>query len=213
MLNLSELLHWSEYSKLLIGLLAISDPLTSLPMFLGLTEGLSRSRKRKVFQVAVLAYALLLLAFTYFGESILGVFGIQLSAFKVAGGILLLLSALEMMQSHATPDAINQPLSQNPISIGIAPLAIPSLAGPGAISTVIIYAHTNESFTHQLLVTLVILSASAVIYGVFATAVRVGKFLNQTTSTAMSRIMGLINASLGVEFILDGISAHFPQIF
>lgn len=211
MSGLAEFLHWSEYTKLLIGLLAISTPLAAVPIFLALTEEFSRKKQRQIALVAALTYTLLLLTFTYFSESILDLFGITLSAFKVAGGILLLLSSLDMMQSSPAAGKTAERLS-NVVSMGIVPLAIPILAGPGAISTIIIYAHLHEGLGHKLLITGVIMSASIIIYGLFIVTVNMGSLFGQMAVTVINRIMGLIIGSIGVEFIMDGIAEHFPTL-
>lgn len=180
-------------------------------MFVALTENFSKRKQRQISFVTALTYASLLLVFAYFSESILAMFGITLEAFKVAGGILLLLNALDMMKSSPVSKGTVDRLS-NGVSVGIVPLAIPILAGPGAISTIIVFAHLHEGFAHKLIVTGVIVSASAIIYGLFLVTVKMGSFLGPTAATVINRIMGLIIASIGIEFILDGVGEHFPRL-
>src|SRR5687767_11594460 len=141
MLDWSELQNWNEYLKLLVGLLAIIDPLAVVPAFLSLAGRYTTAEKRQIATVAPIAVFFTLLIFTFFGAAILELFAISLAAFRIAGGILLLLLALDMMRSHDKPtDAPQSSSPKPPASLAIIPLAIPLMAGPGAISTVIIYS-------------------------------------------------------------------------
>lgn len=211
-MNWAEIENWTEYSKLLIGLFAITGPLSTLPVFLGLTAQKSASEKIRVAQVAVLTFAVSLLIFTYFGQAILDIFGISLAAFRIAGGILLLITALDMMRSDVETKPVENTRNSKTAAIGIVPLAIPLLAGPGAISTIIVYAGAHESFEHSILVSLVILSVALLVYLIFRLALAMGPMLGDTVTIVMNRVMGLIVAAIGIEFIIHGIADHFPQL-
>jgi multiple antibiotic resistance protein len=208
----SELLNWNEYTKLLIGLFAISTPIAAIPIFLSLSGAFTDIEKKRIALVTSVTYAITLLVFTYFGQMILNVFGITIGAFKVAGGILLLFSALEMMRSSPSPPSIEDASTSTPISIGIVPLAIPILSGPGAISTIIIYAHHHESAAHSMLVSGVIITVALFVYFLFRASLGLGPILGKTTTLIMNRVMGLIVASIAIEFILDGVAGHFPKL-
>ena len=206
------LLNWNEYTKLFIGLLAISTPLAAVPVFLSLSGTFTGVEKKRIALAASFAYAITLLIFTYFGQLILNVFGITITAFKVAGGILLLLSALEMMRSGPSTPALDDASDAKAVSIGIVPLAIPLLAGPGAISTIIIYSHYHESTPHNILVSGVIITVALVIYLVFRMALGLGPMFGKTATIVLNKVMGLIIGSIAIEFILDGIAKHFPGL-
>lgn len=207
----TELQNWNEYTKLLIGLFAISTPLAAIPVFLSLSGTFTNNEKKRIALTASVTYAITLLIFTFFGNEILNIFGITIAAFKVAGGILLLLSALDMMRSTPSEPALESKENQTPIALGIVPLAIPLMAGPGAISTIIIYSSYHDSIEHGILIGGVIITISVVIYFIFRSALGVGKILGSTTSLVMNRVMGLIIASIAIEFIMDGFAAHFPE--
>ncbi|GAB4425793.1 MAG: YchE family NAAT transporter [Anaerolineales bacterium] len=211
-MNWAEISNWTEYSKLFIGLFAIAGPLSAVPIFLGLTGNKPVSEKNRVALVAILTFSVTLLVFTYFGEAILEIFGISLAAFRVAGGILLLLSALDMMRSDSSSKPVESSSASSSTAIGIVPLAIPFLSGPGAISTVIIYASVHEGLEHLLLVSLVILSVALLVYLVFRMAMSMGSLLGDTANLVMNRVMGLIVASIAIEFIFHGLAEHFPDL-
>ena len=208
----AELSNWTEYSKLLIGLLAITGPLSTVPIFLGLTANSSSTERRLVALVAVVTAAITLLIFAFFGQSILDIFGISLAAFRIAGGILLLLTALDMMRSDVAAKPAESAAPRKTAAIGIAPIAIPLLAGPGAISTIIIYASAHESSAHAVLVSLVILGVMLLVYLIFRLALSMGSLIGDTATTIMNRVMGLIVASIAIEFIIHGIAEHFPDL-
>jgi multiple antibiotic resistance protein len=211
-MNWAEIENWTEYSKLLIGLFAITGPLSSLPIFLGLTAERSILERIRVAQVAVLTFAISMLIFTYFGQAILDLFGISLPAFRIAGGILLLLTALDMMRSDMETKPAEKTTVVKSAAVGIVPLAIPLLAGPGSISTIIIYASAHESLAHSILVSIVILSVSLLVYLTFRLALSMGPIMGETATIVMNRVMGLIVASIAIEFMLHGIADHFPQL-
>ena len=214
-MNWSEISNWTEYSKLLIGLFAITAPLSAVPVFLGLTGNSENSMKKRVALVSVMTYAVALLVFTFFGKQILDIFGISLAAFRIAGGILLLLTALDMMRSgdeiEATESGEGAEI-KSAASVGIAPLGIPFLSGPGAMSTIIIYASAHDEWEHLVLVSLVILTVALAIYLLFYFATLLGPFLNQSSAMVMNRVMGLIVAAIAIEFIMHGIADHFPDL-
>lgn len=215
MFDWSELLNWSEYTKLLAGLFAITAPLGATPVFIGYVGHLGKKQQNTAAVVTVLAYFVLLSIFTFLGEAILAFFGITLAAFQVAGGLLLLLSALDMLRSNgdSDPDETDGPKEEiNPVSIAIAPLAIPLLAGPGAISTIMIYAGYHDSLAHSLLLTFVIFTVALIVFLLFRGALQMGTLLNQTTTIIINRVMGMIIASIAIEFIMDGFAGHFPQL-
>ncbi len=210
----SELSNWTEYTKLLAGLFAITEPLSSIPVFLSYGNHLNLKQKRAVALATALAYAIALSVFSLFGMAILSFFGITLAAFKVAGGLLLLMASLEMLKAKAEANTVNADDHKNfsPIAIAITPLTIPLLAGPGAISTIIVFSNLHASVSHSILVIVVILTVAAIIYGLLRSSLSMKKIFNPTTTMIISRVMGLIIASIAIEFIFDGLADHFPQI-
>jgi multiple antibiotic resistance protein len=149
----------------------------------------------------------------FIGEIILGFFGISFSSFRVAGGILILLMAIAMMHAKTsgtvrTKDETEE--SESKDSIAVVPLAIPLLAGPGAISTIILYAHKGSGFIHYFLVTLVIVFATAILYLSLKSTPYISKYLSKTGVNIFTRIMGLILTAIAIEFIANGLKGLFP---
>jgi multiple antibiotic resistance protein len=211
-MNWVELLDGAEYVKLFAGLLAMVDPFGAIPVYLGLTKDCSAKEKRQIGMVATFAFFCILVTFTFFGEAILGIFGIKIGAFQIAGGILLLLMALEMMNQKAIVPDDDDGQHSTKASLGIVPMALPLLAGPGAISTVIIYSHRHESIEYDFLITSVILVLAVCIFICLRLAPIIAGTLGKTGMAIFHRVMGLIIAAVGIEFILDGLMLHFPQL-
>lgn len=206
----TELLNITEYVKLSIGLIAICNPLSTLPVYLALTEQFSSSQKKRTVLVAALAFVVILILFTFMGEVILQFFGITIEAFRIAGGIYLLLMALEMIRGNPSSAHKQTPNAADMYSIGIVPLAIPLTAGPGAMSTIIVYAHRHISLAHDLLVSAVVVTVGIIFYLMLWFAPLASKMVGKAGLTVFNRIMGLIIAAIAVEFIIDGLAVHFP---
>ena len=211
MIDLSELSNWNEYIKLLAGLLAMVDPIGAVTVYLSVSEDRPAKEKREIIMVAAAVFIGVMLLFTFLGDAILALFSISIESFQIAGGVVLLLIALDMMvlrpKSTTTETQINS--ESSPASVAAFPLAIPMLAGPGAISLIIVFSHLHNSFTHKLLVGSLILTTATVIIFVFRAASVVGQLAGKTGMIVFDRIMGMIVASIGVEFIIGGIQAVF----
>jgi multiple antibiotic resistance protein len=203
---------WNEYVRLLVGLLALINPLTILPIFLSMVHGRSGVEKAHVSTVASLTVLVTLLIFTYLGAALLDLFAITIDSFRIAGGILLLLTALEMMRAKATTGERAADAETNLTSIGIVPLGIPLLAGPGAIVTTIVDASAVPTVTHKIAVSAVILIVAIVVYVTLRLSAKAGAYMSATAMTIFNRVMGLIIASIAVEFIIGGLAARFPVL-
>ena len=147
------------------------------------------------------------------GESVLRLFGIGIPSFQVAGGILILLMGITMLRaaydrSRHTPEEQAESVEKN--SIAVVPMAIPLLSGPGAISTVIVYANLDRSWPHLALVGCVIASVALAVLLALLMAERIASLLGRTGMNIITRVMGLIIASVAVEFIAKGLAALFP---
>lgn len=212
MFDAVELRDWNEYVRLLVGLLALINPLTVLPIFLGLVQGRSEPDKRHISSVAALTVLVTLLIFTYLGGALLDLFAITIDSFRIAGGILLLLTALEMMRAKAAARAGGEDTEVNITSIGIVPLGIPLLAGPGAIVTTIVDATALPSLAHKIAVSLVVVLVAIVVYVALRLSAKAGTYLSPTAMTVFNRVMGLIIASIAIEFMLGGLAARFPAL-
>ena len=206
------MLDWPEYGKLLVALWALVHPLGAIPIFLSLTERRPAER-RHIGLVAATAVGAILIACVFVGQALLQAFGIHIPSFRIAGGLLILFVALAMMQTpgHGTQEAPVNPQGSIPDrSVAVVPLAIPILAGPGAISTVIVYAHQSASLGHHLLICAIIVAVAASALVVLRLAVTIASLIGPTGMQVFTQIMGLLIAAIAVEFITQGLAATFP---
>ncbi len=142
------MLEWTGYIKIFTTLLAIVNPLGVIPIFISLTSGLVAQEHKHIARTTSTAVAVVLIVATLFGKPLLNFFGVSIASFKVGGGILLLLMAIAMMQAKHTPSKQTPEKAEEAEekeSIAVVPIAMPLLAGPGAISTVIIYADVSSN--------------------------------------------------------------------
>ena len=193
-------------------LLVVADPIFLSALFLGVTHGMSNQHRREVaFRASVIAFAILVAA-GLAGAQLLELLGISLSAFRIAGGLLLLSAAADMVfdrrasrEKKTADEAISIDHVRN---IAAFPLAIPLMAGPGAITAMILLAGRAEGQMHLLaalfaVAALVMLSC----YIAFLGAERISKVMGVTGRAVITRLLGIILAALAVQFIIDGVVA------
>lgn len=193
-----------------VTLLVVVDPLGLAPIFAALTRGYSEKQKREAAIRGTALGALILFAFALAGDVLLEALGIGLPAFRIAGGILLFLLSLDMifarptgLRSRSVRDQEEESYQQD---ISVFPLAIPLLAGPGAITTVLLYTGGSDPaqvalFMVVLLVVLILTLASLLL------APRIMRLFGDTGANVLSRVLGVLLAALAVQFVLDGLGA------
>lgn len=209
------MLDYAEYIKIFIGLLAIVNPLGAIPLFISMTAGESSSQRRQTINQVGIGVMLILLVSLFFGEPILHLFGITIDSFRVGGGILVLLMAIAMLHAKTSPIRQTDEEADESIdkeSVAIVPLAMPLLAGPGAISTVILAAHKSTGVVHYMTVALGIMLLSLVVWGVLRLSPWIEKHISATGINIFTRIMGLILAAIAIEFIANGMKGLFPAL-
>lgn len=197
---------WAEYLQFLIVLVAIVDVPGNVPIFLQQTQEMSVTERRLTAVYSGFATFLVLGLFAFLGELILRVFGVSLADFKILGGMVILLMALEMLGLVETP-SLGRDNGQviNPLATAVFPLTIPLFAGPGAISTVLIYSHQDFHSHHDLIVgALLVGVAVAVAIGMLAASL-LSSIIGPTAQLVMNRILGMLVGALGIEFIATGI--------
>ncbi len=201
------------YIKVFVGIVSVVDPLGVLPVFIGLTEDFETGEKRRIIRRTSISVVVILLLSAYIGEYILSLLGIDVYSFKIAGGIVLLMMSLEMLQArrpgtkYTEEEHVEASTKQD---IAVVPLALPLLAGPGAISTVIMFSHRMHSFSSMFLYSLIIVGVGAVVYVTMFFADELGDLLGNTGMNIANRIMGLLLAAISVQFILEGLLYKFP---
>jgi multiple antibiotic resistance protein len=203
--------------KPLVTLLAIVNPLAIVPFFIHYTEGFGTRQRRGTIRTAAFAAFVVIATSALLGTKILEFFGISLASFQVGGGMLLLTSALNMLNAqpaeakqsgHELQDGVEK--AAMGASIAVVPLTIPLLTGPATISTVVIYADKARNFFD-----LAVLVGYGVVIGLatavcFALAHPIARVLGKTGINVMTRLMGLILAALAVEVMADGLHKLFP---
>lgn len=207
------------YATALVAFLVIVDPLGLTPIFIALTQGAERAdRQRMALKASAIALGVLM-AFALLGENLLAAIGIGIPAFRIAGGILLLLVALEMVFERRTHRRENtaghvageRTMAQHPVAdISVFPMAVPLLAGPGAITTVILHtgAHAG-SWTHQLVVLAALVTTFMIVALALFLSARLERYLGPTLISVFSRLLGLLLSALAVQFVIDGTKRAF----
>ncbi|MBB4954007.1 multiple antibiotic resistance protein [Agrobacterium vitis] len=194
-------------------LLVTLDPPGLAPLFLGLTRGMTRQQRKQVALRGSLIAFCILSVFAVFGAGILGALGISIGAFRIAGGLMLFAIAFEMIfekrqdrKEKTSEDAITRDHMQN---IAAFPLALPLIAGPGAISATILLAGALPGPVERLGLLAVIALSVGVVLLAMIVADRLDRFLGVTGRAILTRLLGVILAALSVQFVLDGIKATF----
>ena len=203
-----------EYLRYLVTLTAVLDPFLAIPIFVGVTAARDEAGTRRLANVVTVTVFLVLAGAALFGESLLKVLGASLPAFRVGGGLVLLLMALAMLNAKVgemrQTRAEAAELESREVS-GVVPLAVPLLAGPGAISTTIIAAQTG-SVAHLLALLVCIALVSALLWGMLRIAHAVGERMGTTGLNVATRLLGLILAAIAIETMADGLKELFPGL-
>ncbi|NNE21562.1 MAG: MarC family protein [Rhizobiales bacterium] len=194
-------------------LFVVVDPIGLVPMFLSLTDGMDSKARRSTAVRATLLAGAVLLVFAIAGRAALDFLGISLPAFRIAGGILLFVLALEMLfekrserRAKNVEEAGAADTASSHDEIWVFPLGIPLIAGPGAIASVILLMSTHAgSRVEQVLVIAVLAAVLVLTLGLFLLAARLKRFLSATAIRAMTRLLGMILAALAVQFVLTGL--------
>lgn len=207
--------HWTEYTRFTTALLVILDPFIAVPLFLSLTQGQDSRQRRRVALITSITVAVVLVTAALFGEHLLAFIGTSLSSFRVGGGIVLLLMALAMLR--AEPDTLRTTHTEKKTaadmsSIAVVPLAIPMLAGPGAISTVIIQMQRSAQPLHPVVVIGCILLVCVVLWLVLSLALEIGTTLGRIGMSIIDRLFGLLLAAIAIEIIANGLRGLFPVL-
>jgi multiple antibiotic resistance protein len=209
------MLEYADYLKIFIALLAVVDPLAVVPVIAVMTAREKAPELKLLARTVVLTVASVLLSALFTGEMLLAFFGISINSFRVSGGILLVLMSLSMLQGKISETVLNRAEAKEGETMetfAVVPLSIPLLAGPGAISTVILYAHRGDDIKHYLMISLDIIAVAIILWCVLRATPWLAKRLSQTGINVIIRLMGLILLALAVEFIAAGLKGLFPVL-
>jgi multiple antibiotic resistance protein len=203
--------------KPLIALLAIVNPIGVIPFFIHFTHGFDRSQRQRTIRIAAISACIVIAVSALAGLRIIEFFGISLASFQVGGGLLLLMSALQMLnaqpaESRKEDIAEGSDKADAGASIAIVPLTIPLLTGPATISTMVIYAEKTRHWWQLGVLVLYGVVIGIAVWIAFSLAGRIARVLGKTGINVMTRLMGLILAALAVEVMSDGLVKLFPAL-
>ncbi|WP_298444421.1 YchE family NAAT transporter [uncultured Ferrimonas sp.] len=201
------------YLQFFLGLVAIINPIGLLPVFVTLTSHQTEAERRRTAAVANFATVIILVVTLFAGQAILDMFSISIPAFRIAGGTLILFIAMSMLQGKLGEVKHNQAEDRESAtkdSVAVVPLALPLMAGPGAISSVLVFSSQHSQPTEMVGMALCLVTVGVLSWAVFRMAPIIFKILGQTGINVITRIMGLLMLSIGIEVIAAGLKGVFP---
>ena len=207
--------EWAVLFKITVALFAIVNPIGSVPIFISATDGWSPADRARTAKIVAITVFIVLSVSAFIGDKILNFFGISIPSFQVGGGILLMLIAISMM--HAKQSGTRQTAEEAQTlaereAIAIVPLSIPLLAGPGAISNMIIAAQQNSSFSGHLSLVVPVFIIAVIIWLVLRLSASISSQIGSIGINIVTRLMGLVLAAMAVEFVAHGLIGLFPRL-
>ena len=210
----------TEIIKIILAFVVLINPFSALSLFLDLTRGYSVVNRRKIARIASTTIFITIAFFTIAGETLLKALGISIGSFQIAGGILVFLISINMMNGDGNPvkpDQDNFDVDQvyevvPSTASAVVPLAIPMIIGPGGISTVIIYSSQVSGWLQVTSIIVAGLLISIFCYLSLMAAGRLSRLLGDAGLNILSRIMGMLLAAVAIEIIVSGIRTIFPDL-
>ncbi len=207
--------EFSDYVRFVVSLFAILTPFAALPTFLTLTQGQTPDQQRLTALTAARTVGGVLIAASLSGDVVLSVLGASIHSFRVGGGLVLVLMALSMLSAKVSTvqqSAEEATAVEDRTSSGVVPLGIPLLAGPGAISSVIVEGHRSPSLWHHAGIILCIVLVATALYWALRLAVPIGEKMGRFGLNIVNRLFGLLLAAIGVEMMAGGLRALFAGL-
>jgi multiple antibiotic resistance protein len=206
-----------ELVKPLIALLAIVNPIGAIPFFIHFTESFSRAERQRTIRISAFTAFVVIAASAVAGLRIIEFFGISIASFQVGGGMLLLLSAVSMLNAQpaeSKPHDVSEGEEKidSGASIAVVPLTIPLLTGPATISTMVIYAERTRRWWEIAVLVGYGVVVGLATFAAFSASGRIARWLGRTGINVMTRLMGLILAAIAVEIMADGLGKLFPVL-
>jgi multiple antibiotic resistance protein len=193
---------WKLFGEVFVTLAVIMDPLGTVPLFLGLTAGQSRDARRRLAWQAVVVAGLVIATFALFGQQILDYLGITLPALQGAGGLLLVLVALELLRGGA-----GDPAQVPDVSVALVPLGTPLLAGPGAIAATIVFVRQARGVRDAIAIGLGLVAVHVVLWLALRYAGGVLRVVRESVIHLLTRIFGLLLSAIAVQLLADSVRA------
>lgn len=209
------MLEWHQYIEILTAIVVIVDPFGAIPIFISITADETPRQRALTAMIASITVAVVLILAAVAGEALLNLFGIRLASFQVGGGILILLLAISMLNAKVSP-AKQTPEEQTEAvtkeNVAVVPLAMPLLAGPAAISTVIIYAHRGDGWSTRGFVIFSIVFVALLTWLLLRLSIPLSQKLGRTGVNIFTRAMGMLLIAIAIEFIATGLLELFPGL-
>ncbi|MEQ9619543.1 MAG: MarC family protein [Deltaproteobacteria bacterium] len=203
----------AQIATFAVAMLAITNPIGNLAIFAGLTGDKTAEEKKKTAFVAGLAILIILIIVTWSGELILKAFGINIAAFETAGGLIIALIGLSMLHAktsgiHHSPEEHEEAKTKD--SVAVVPIAIPIVAGPGAITTIVVQVQKSGTIEDKIVITVVSIAISLLLWLCFYFSGPVSRLLGVTGINIVTRIMGIILAAIAFQMLASGLRTLFP---
>ena len=214
----AELCLPSSFQHYLLGLFAVANNVPALGPFLNLSEQVSRSQARHVMRVATITSLLIMLGAYLFGTTILQFFGIGVSAFQIAGGLLLGSAGLGMLHANDAAGSSEKIIDTSQIdniqltSTAIVPISLPLTTGAGTMSTITLYAEAARTLNHRLELLAAIGAMAAIIALMFGFSAQLTRWLGRVGMTVLIKVMGVFTLAIGIQFIVTGTSSILQSL-
>jgi len=196
-----------------VTLFVVIDPPGCAPIYASMTTGANSAQRRSMALRAVVIATFILLIFALWGKQVLGVLGIQLDSFRIAGGIMLFLIAMDMVFEKRTQRREDraQKIAETPEveDVSVFPMAMPMIAGPGSIATVMLLMARADGITERLAVIAALAAVLILMLGALLAAGPLMKLLGQRIEAVITRLLGVLLAALAAQFVIDGLKASF----
>ena len=205
----------AELITFVIAMLAITNPIGNLAIFASLTGDKTVKEKRKTALVAGLAILIILILVTWSGDLILRAFGIDIASFETAGGLIIALMGISMLHAKTSPihhGEKDQSDAEVKTNVAVVPIAIPIVAGPGAITTIVVNTHHYSTIDDKLMITAVSVIIALILWIAFYFSAPVSRMLGPSGINIVTRIMGIILASIAFGMMASGFKALFPGL-
>ncbi|QFT82273.1 hypothetical protein FIU89_16730 [Roseovarius sp. THAF27] len=204
----SDTMDWAALARELVTLIVVIDPVGSIPVFLFAVQGVPRALHRRFALRAVAIAALVLLAFLVGGQFLLESLGLRLGSFQIAGGIILFLFAMTMIFGESKPAREIEEAERDHLAGAVFPLAMPSIASPGAMLAIVILTDNHtESLANQAITAGLLLLVLLMTLGLLLAATYVHRVIGSTGASVISRVMGIVLATIAVDAVLGGFDA------
>ncbi len=204
-----------EWVKAFVGLLAIVNPIGNAALFLSMTQGDTVAERGRVAATTAVAVAVTLALCIVAGSALLEFFGIDVDDLRLAGGLVVLMIGLSMLRAQQAPahgGAVEHAEGAQKDSPGVVPLAIPMVAGPGAMATAIVFAHEATDWIAKGVLIGVVVANAAIVYAAFRVATPLQRGIGVSGMNIVVRVMGLILAAIAMDMLVTGLRGAFPAL-